>query len=37
MNTEVVKMEKDLEKMRDNIYNTFDAFLGARKPQADTD
>jgi len=37
MNTEVAKIEKDLQKMRDNIYNTFDAFLGARKPQADTD
>lgn len=37
MNTEVQKIEKDLEKMRDNIYNTFDAFLGNRKPQADTD
>jgi HSP20 family protein len=37
MNTEVAKMEKDLQKMRDNIYNTFDAFLGARRPQADTD
>lgn len=37
MNTEVQKIEKDLQKMRDNIYNTFDAFLGSRKPQADTD
>lgn len=37
MNTEVAKIEKDLEKMRDNIYNTFDSFLGGRKPQADTD
>jgi HSP20 family protein len=37
MNTEIARMEKDLEKMRDNIYNTFDAFLGGRKPQADTD
>lgn len=37
MNTEVAKIEKDLQRMRDNIYNTFDSFLGARRPQSDTD
>lgn len=37
MTMEVAKIEKDLQKMRDNIYNSFDAFLGGRKPQADTD
>ncbi len=37
MNTEVAKIEKDLQKMRDSIYNSFDAFLGNRRPQADTD
>ncbi len=37
MTGEVAKMEKDLAKMRENIYNTVDAFLGARRPQADTD
>jgi len=37
MHTEVAKIEKDLQKMRENIYNTVDAFLGNRQPQADTD
>lgn len=37
MNTEISRMEKDIAKMRDNIYNTFDSFLGGRRPQADTD
>lgn len=37
MTGEVAKMEKDLQKMRENIYNTVDAFLGARRPQTDTD
>lgn len=37
MNTEITRMEKDIAKMRDNIYNTFDSFLGGRRPQADTD
>lgn len=37
MITEIAKIEKDLEKMRDNIYNTFDTFLGANKPRTDTE
>lgn len=37
MNTETVKMEKDIAKMRDNIYNTLDSFLEGRRPQSDTD
>jgi len=37
MNSEMVKMEKDIARMRDNIYNTFDSFLGGRRPQTDTD
>ncbi len=37
MNTEVARMEKDLARMRDSIYDTFDSFLDGRKPQADTD
>lgn len=37
MNTEVTKIEKDIAKMRDNIYNTLDTFLEGRRPQSDTD
>lgn len=37
MNTEVAKIEKDIAKMRDNIYNTLDTFLGGRRPQSDTE
>lgn len=37
MHTEVAKIEKDIAKMRDNIYNTLDTFLEGRRPQSDTD
>ena len=37
MNTDVIKIEKDIAKMRDNIYNTFGAFLEGRRPQSDTE
>lgn len=37
MNTEVAKIEKDLQRMRDNIHSTFDSLLAASRPQADTD
>ncbi len=37
MNIEATKIEKDIAKMRDNIYNTLDTFLEGRRPQSDTD
>lgn len=37
MNTDVIEIEKDIAKMRDNIYNTFGTFLDGRRPQSDTD
>jgi HSP20 family protein len=37
MNTGIATLERDIEKMRENIEHTFENFLGGRKAAADGD